>query len=111
MHADAGGIQGTGGDFSVDDPWAHPVNDEYVRPAAPELPAQNLNRYRQTVLELLHAGETVPAALRCVQTHHFWCLLSFVCLFDCSFVCSFVCLFVGSVARLLMHPLTNSYTD
>ncbi|KAL0041833.1 hypothetical protein WJX79_005958 [Trebouxia sp. C0005] len=60
----AGGVQGTGGDLSVDDPGAHPANDEYVQPAPPELPAQALKRYRQTVLELLHAGETVPAALR-----------------------------------------------
>lgn len=60
----AGGIQGTGGDLSVDDPGAHPANDEDVQPAPPELPAQALKRYRQTVLELLHAGETVPAALR-----------------------------------------------
>ncbi|KAL0022213.1 hypothetical protein WJX77_006928 [Trebouxia sp. C0004] len=40
----AGGIQGTGGDLSVDDPGAHPANDEYVQPAPPELPAQALKR-------------------------------------------------------------------
>ncbi|DBA84165.1 TPA: hypothetical protein ACH3X1_006632 [Trebouxia sp. C0004] len=44
MHTDAGGIQGTGGDLSVDDPGAHPANDEYVQPAPPELPAQALKR-------------------------------------------------------------------
>jgi len=62
--ADAGGIQGTGGDLSVDDPGAHPENDEDVRPAPPELPPQDLGGYKQSILEMLRPGETVPGALR-----------------------------------------------
>ena len=62
--ADAGGIQGTDGDMSVDHPGARPANDEEVRAAPPELPPTELKQYKQTVLELLLADETIPAALR-----------------------------------------------
>lgn len=104
MHTGAGGIQGTGGDLSVDDPGAHPANDEDVQPAPPELPAQALKRYRQTVLELLHAGETVPAALRCLLHKlcacHLQCLLLLVGWFVLLFVRSFVCF-----VRFIFHWL------
>ncbi len=109
MHTDAGGIQGTGGDLSVDDPGAHPANDEYVQPAPPELPAQALKRYRQTILELLYAEDTIPAALRCVQAHHLQCLLSFVCLFVHLFVFSSALLMFCSFNQLLTKSLICSF--
>ena len=63
-YADAGGIQGTDGDLSTDHPAAHPANDEEVREAPAELPATVLRQYRQTVLQLLQADETILEALR-----------------------------------------------
>ena len=61
---DAGGVQGTDGDMSVDDPTAQPKNEDPVQAAPPELPAQDLRQYRQTVLQLLRPEETIKAALR-----------------------------------------------
>ena len=62
--ADAGGAQGTDGDMSMGNPHAHPKNQDALRAAPPELPAQDLKQYRQAVLSLLQPGETIPAALR-----------------------------------------------
>lgn len=62
--ADAGGVQGTEGDMSLDQPDTHPKNDEEMQEAPPELPAAQLLQYRDTVLGLLRADETLPAALR-----------------------------------------------
>ena len=62
--ADVGGVQGTEGDMSIDNPRAQPQNEDAVQAAPPELPARDLRHYRQTIVQLLHPGETVPAALR-----------------------------------------------
>ena len=62
--ADAGGIQGTDGDLSIDHRGAHPANDEEVREAPPELPGAELRQYKHTILQLLQADETIPEALR-----------------------------------------------
>ena len=50
--------------MSVDNPHAHPKNEDAVRAAPPELPAQDLKQYKQAVMSLLQSGETIPAALR-----------------------------------------------
>ena len=63
--SDAGGVQGTDGDLSMDTPQAHPKNEDAVIAAPPELPAQDLKQYKQAVMSLLRPGETIPAALRC----------------------------------------------
>lgn len=62
--ADAGGVQGTEGDLSVDNPDFQPANDEPMRPAPPELPPQDLQRYKQTIAGSLKPDETVLTALR-----------------------------------------------
>ena len=50
--------------MSMDPPHAHPKNEDPVRAAPPELPAQDLKQYKQAVMSLLQPGETIPAALR-----------------------------------------------
>ena len=50
--------------MSLDDPHAHPKNEDAVRAAPPELPAQDLKQYKQSVMSLLRPGETTLAALR-----------------------------------------------
>ena len=50
----------------MDNPNFQPTNDEPVRPAPPELPAQDLQRYKQTIASSLRLDETVLTALRSV---------------------------------------------
>ena len=65
--ADVGGVQGTEGDMSIDNPDAQPKNEEAVCAAPPEPPARDLQQYKQAVMSLLQPGETVPAALRSIS--------------------------------------------
>ena len=62
--AEAGGVQGTKGDAGMDHPELQPANDDPVRVAPPELPAQDLQRYKQKIASSLQAGESVLTALR-----------------------------------------------
>ena len=55
----------------MDNPGFQPAGDEPMRSAPPELPAKDLQRYKQTIAAALKPNETVLTALRCALTCHF----------------------------------------